>query len=74
MDRLRVVRCKRSKPSERAWFSVTLHLGLLASACTGSGMDEHGHGGTDVESDATVEVPAEPYATGEMVGGSGRTV
>lgn len=65
MDRLRVARCGCGKPSERALSSVALLLVLLASACTGSGMDEDGHGGTDVESHATVDVPTEPDATAE---------
>ena len=63
MDRLRIVRSSRGKPSERAWSSVALVLVLLVSACTGSSMDEDGHGGTDLERDATVDVPSEPDAT-----------
>lgn len=53
------------QPSERPWSSVALLLVLLVSACPGSGMDEDGHGGTDVEPDATIEVATEPDASAE---------
>lgn len=60
MDRLNLVRRRRGMTPRRAWSSAALFLVLFLSACTGSGMDEDGHGGTDLEPDATFEVPTEP--------------
>lgn len=43
---------------------------MLLTACAGSGADEEGHGGSNLEPDATLEVPTEP---GESTVGDGST-
>lgn len=69
MDWVKVLQPGRGETSVRAWIAVALFLVLLVGGCTGSGIDEDGHGGTDPEHDVTVEVATEPETSAENAPG-----
>lgn len=69
MDWLKVVWRGRGETLTRPWIVGALLLVLPVGACTDSGMDEDGHGGTGPEQDVTVEVATEPDASAETAPG-----